>query len=254
MGYRLNVQIGSVSGGIFRDMILQDVEFYNGENKQQGKVFRLERVEISYKLWQTLLEQMGLVPKEKNQLKYVGIYLSKNNPFLRGFVKLYSYPGKIELVGHVSPILFGDRQKRGIKGVFNRTPDGTYSCDIFWEGTLNILGEFDPEGRTIDLGFTPIKSKKGLIKIRGLIDENDELKIYSRIDKVNVLGNEIIGDINISYRDVDVPEFMFSAENLVVNKIPVWDFSAGGKFSKRDKTLFLDSFRWGEGLALVDIN
>ena len=250
MGERLRVEIGQVSGGVFGDMTLQDVAFISGADKKD-KVFRIERMEISYRLWWVLLEKLGMMPEQEKGLKYIGVYFSKSNPFVRGFLKLYSYPDRFELFGSISPAVFGDEEKRGVKGVFTRRDDGRYDCDLLWDGKTSVTGTLDPSGRKIDLGFVPVGQKKGIVKIKGAIEENNDLSVYSRLDKVDLFGAEIIGDLWLSYRDPGMPVFMFKAENLVVNKLPFWGFVLGGHFSPDDKELYLDNVKWGPAVTLL---
>jgi len=251
MGERLTVTIESLTGGIFRDMILQNVAFSSEGAGGKGKVFRLERMEISYRIWEVIMEKLGLASGKESSLKYVGMYFSGENPFVQGFVKLYRYPGRVEIFGHISPVLFGGETKKGIKGVFLKREDGKYDCKLLWDGSVDITGILDPSGRAIELGFTPLSQKKGIVKIFASIDEKGELQAYSRLDKVNVFGTEVIGDLWLSYRDEVMPLFSFSAENLVVNKQPFWDFAIKGGVSSAEKVIFLDDVRWGEGLRLT---
>jgi len=249
MGQKLTVKIGEITGGMRRDMTLQNVTFISGKG-EEGKVFTLERMEISYRIWKVFLEKLGFLRKGDSSLKYVGVYFSEENPFVRGFIKLHRYPDRIELIGHISLVLFGEETKRGVKGTFVKGDDGRYDCDMLWDGRIKIAGALAPSGREIELGFTPVEGKRGTVKLIGSIDENRKLSIYSRLDKVNVLGQEVIGDIWISYRDSEVPLFSIKAENLVVNKRPFWDFSAEGGFIAVDRTIFIKDMKWGEGFQL----
>ena len=250
MGHKLTVRIGGISGGVFRDMVLQNVAFVSGSSGGE-KVFRLERMEISYRAWRPLLEKLDLLPDEERPLKYVGVYFSKENPFLRGFLKLYSSPEKIEVFGHVSPALFDDQRKRGIKGVFTRRQDGRYDCDLLWDGRLKVTGVLDPSGRKIELVLKTLSEKKGMVKICAAIDENEGISVYSRLDKVNIFGIEVIGDLKASYRDRELPLFSFEAENLVIDKRSFWGFTAQGGVSVEEKVVFLDNVKWGEAFTLA---
>jgi len=90
MGHKLSVEIGHISGGLFRDMTLQDVAFYVGKG-EESKVFRLERMEISYRLWSAMMEKAGLTFGEGHPLNYIGMYFSKENPFVRGSHVIFKY-------------------------------------------------------------------------------------------------------------------------------------------------------------------
>ena len=142
MGNKLAVSIGEISGGFHRDMILQDVAFTSGQGEGE-KVFRLERMEISYRIWDALREKLGLFPERERPLEEIGIYFSEKNPFLQGFIKIYSYPDKLEILGHISPELFGEEGKKGIKGSLFKREDGKYDCDFLWDGKVKIGGVMD---------------------------------------------------------------------------------------------------------------
>jgi len=249
LGDRLSVRIGEVRGGVFSDMILQNVTFSAGEGEGE-KVFRLERMEISYRLWWVILEKIRWLSGKEQPLKYISVYFSKNNSFVRGFIKLCRSRENIELVGHISPVLFGEERKRGIKGTFHKREDGKYDCDLLWDGTLKITGTLDPFSRAVDLGFVPLSKKKGNVKVKVSIDENRNVRVYSRVDKVNIFGTEIIGDLWAMYRDSERPLFSLRAENMVVDRRPFWDFAVKGEIFPVERTIVLDNVRWGDGLIL----
>jgi len=250
MGYRTTVQIGKVTGGIFRDMVLQDVVF-SSKKKGEGKVFCLERMEISYRLWRAVTEKFGFTSGKEQLLNNVGVYFSEENSFVRGFVKLYRYSDRVEIMGQVSPVLLGDGEKRGIKGVFLKLGGDRYDCDLLWDGRLKGTGTLDLAGRAVDLAITPLLQKKGIMKISGSINDKGDTQCYFRLDKVNVAGAEIIGDVWVTYRDPETPQFSARAESLVVNKHPFWDLTAEGRFSPQEKMIFFDNVRWGRGVTLT---
>jgi len=250
MGYKLTARIGEVNGGIFRDMILQDVAFFSSRSAK-GEVFRLERIEISYRIWEFIIEELGLEFSKRRSLESLGMYFSSENPIVRGFLKLYRYPERIELFGRITPVLFEEEGERSVRGIFLKRKSGEYDCDLLWDGEIKVTGMLDPSGRAIDLGFVPLSSRKGTGKISGSVNEAGSLRVYSRLDKVSIFGTEVIADLWISYKDSGVPVFSVEAENLVVNKQPFWDFTAEGKFFPREKKVFFDKVRWGEAIVLT---
>jgi hypothetical protein len=250
LGDRFSVEIGEVRDGIFRDMVLEDVVLGVGKI-EEGKVFHLERMEISYRLWQVLLEKIKFLPGKDEPLKYIFMYFGDKNPFVRGFIKLYSYPERIEVLGHVSFAMFADETKRGIKGVLLKREDGKYDCDLLWDGSVQVTGTLDPGGKEIDLGVIPVLEQAGKLKIKGSVSEGRDISVYSRLDRVSLYGAQTIGDLWISYKNSDTPSFSIKAENLVIDKRPFWDFFAGGRFVPANRTIILDSVKWGDGLILT---
>jgi len=249
LGNRFSVRIGAVRGGIFSDMILQDVSFIS-EKEEDSQIFRLDRIEIPYRVWQALLERTGLVPLKKQGIRSMGIYFSEDNPFVQGFVKLDRYPEKIELMGHMSFEIFGDNVKRGVKGMFLRQEGSIYDCDLLWDGRIKITGTFAPDSRSIDLRIASLSEKDREMKIKGTFNQDEDICVYSRLYKWHVSGTEIIGDFSLSYRDDGLPKISFKAENLVVDKCPLWNIMMEGYFNPDEKKIFLDKAMWGESLQL----
>jgi hypothetical protein len=248
LGRRLDVKIGSISGGVLRDMILQDVSFSSGADDGEI-VFSVDRMEISYRIWWVAADKLGFVSDPERGLKYISVYFSRSNPFVRGFIRLDNFEDRIGLIGHVSPIALGDGRKRGVKGDFFRRPDGKYDCDISWDGSMRVAGNLDPAGRSIDLAFEPTGQARSEVKIKGAIDEENAIRVYTRLDKAGLLGNEIIGDLEVYYKAKDGPVFLFEAENLLVNRRPFWNIAVGGRFSREEKTLLLENAAWGDSFS-----
>ncbi len=73
LGHRLSVDIGNISGGIVNDMTLRDVTFISGEG-EKGKTFKIERMEISYRIWWGILEKLGLLSEKERSLKHIGVF------------------------------------------------------------------------------------------------------------------------------------------------------------------------------------
>ncbi len=249
LGHQIRVRIGAISGGIFGDMVLQDVAFISGKGDEE-QIFGMERMEISYRVWRGIADKFDLRKGKSDQLEAMAVYFSRKNPFLQGFIKLTRTPDGMDILGHISPVLFGEERKRGVKGTFLRRDDGRYDCDLLWDGRVNISGNLDPGKRSIDLSFIPIADKKGLVKIEGIIEGSGGIEVYSRFDKVNLFGTEVIGDMWINYRDVGKTVFSGRLENLVINKRPFWGFQVSGSFDRSKKELVLDDASWGEAMHL----
>ncbi|MBD3425731.1 MAG: hypothetical protein GF409_00710 [Candidatus Omnitrophica bacterium] len=249
MDNKLDVRIGQITGGVIRDMSLQEVEFISGTG-EGAKVFAVERMEISYRVWRILLEKLGLAERTERPLEEVGVYFSEENPFLQGFFKIYSYPEKLELVGHVSLALFGEEEKKGLKGSLFKRDDGRYDCDLVWNGSLKIKGVLDPAGRSVDLGFDPVSSRKGTVRLKAGIGRDRAINAYTRLDKVRFGAVELIGDVWLSYREPSDPVFQVKAENLVVNKRPFWDISLEGTYSREGRYLSIEQAKWGRAFIL----
>jgi len=247
----LAVKIGEISGGIFGDMVLEDVVFCSGKSNSKES-FAIDRMVISYRFWNVLLDKVTGREKKQNILSQVKLVFSDENPFVRGFIKLNrETPGKVEFTGRISPVLLGDRRKRYVEGTLTKRQDKKWDCSFLWNGNFKILGDLDPAGRAIELDFSPAdESKRGIAKIKGEITEEGEVRFYSRFDKVDLYGTEIIGDFSLSFQDKGKPLFLFEAENLLIDKNPFWNITVGGVFSPEDDVLLLDNVRWGPYFTL----
>ena len=248
----LTVKIGEITGGIFQDMVLEDVVFCSGKSNAKES-FAIDRMVISYQFWNAIVDKIIDREKKKNILSQVKLVFSDENPFVRGFIKLNrENSGKIEFTGRISPVLLGDQRKRFVEGTLTKRQDQKWDCSFLWNGNFKVLGILDPAGRAIELDFSPAdESKRGIAKIKGEINEGGEVQFYSRFDKVDLYGTEIIGDFSLSFQDKGKPLFLFEAENLLIDKQPFWGIVVGGAFSPEDEVLLLDNVKWGPYFTLV---
>jgi len=250
-GGRFIVTVGEVKSGIWGDTVLQDVAFYG--RGQKSTIFRLDRVEISYSLLQAILEKAGLMPRDSRPLREAGIYFSEKNPFIRGYIKMYSSDKVLEVFGNISPVVFGDEQGRAVKGTLKKQPDGRYDCYFLWEGASELKGILDPDNRTVEFGVFPAAGKDKVLKIEGAIAPGGEVKLYSRFYKWRIDGTEFVGDIWLSFTDKGIPEFSAEAKNLLINKRPIWDISVNGRFNRTRGNIHIEQLKWGENIGLVGV-
>ncbi|MFH1837794.1 MAG: hypothetical protein ABH862_06770 [Candidatus Omnitrophota bacterium] len=236
LGKELTVSIGSLTGGILGDMALKDVKF---SPKEGGKTFTVERVEISYKMWE----------RREDPFKYITVYFGEDNPFLRGFIKLQKYPGKMEIFGYISPLFFG-KEKEGLIGSLTRREDSKYDCDMIFGGTRRISGTIDIQGHNVELNIAPIDKKKGAMKLKASIGKKGEVKIYYRLDQVLIGTSEVIGDIWFTYGSSGEQGFSLIGENILVNKNSLLDIKAQGKLLYEEKKFILEELKWGENISL----
>ncbi|MDD5634209.1 MAG: hypothetical protein PHW46_02920 [Candidatus Omnitrophica bacterium] len=249
LGNNLSAEIGSVSGGFLSDIVLRDVVFCSGERKNHA--FSISKVIISYRITDALKEMFFKKDKQASSLNFIDIYFSDKNPFVKGFLRIFREENKICFSGKIAPVLFADAKKKEIKGSFVKKEDAKYDCDILWDNSLKAVGVLDIKKRSLDMDFSPVEATgKGIAKLRAVIDENGGVNLYSRLDKVDIRGIELIGDISFNLRNEYKPLFSLKMENMVVNKMPFWNVLADGGYSAESKTLFLNSVRWGENFLL----
>lgn len=248
MGEKFSVDIGSVRGGVFKNMVLEDVAFKLADNNRE--LFGVERMEISYRLWWVFLEKLGRLDEGEGSLNRVSLFFGKENPFVRGYLELYAYPGKIEVFGYLAPVIFGEVEKRGLKGVCVEREGGAYDCSMLWDRRNKILGTLSTSDKKIEIEAKPIYGDKWTLKVKGRIEEGKTVSIYSRLDQVDLFGSEMIGDIWVNFDRSDRAYFDVRAENLMVNKVALWDAELKGSFLKEKKLLVLENLAWGGGISI----
>ncbi len=248
-GGRLVVRVEEVNGGIFRDMVLENVSL-GASGAAKKDIFTIEKIEISYRLWRPLAEKLGLAGKGSASVRSVSIYFSPKNPFVRGFVALSSKGAGIEVRGRISPAFMGGAEQAEIKGAFEKQDSGAYRCYVLLGEGTRAAGLLEPDKRSIELEVTPACATEGCLKIKASVNGEKTVDVYCRADKLTVSGREIIGDAWFSYVHGEPPALSLKLENLVVDKRPYWDLSAEGSFLKKDGMLALKNVKIGDNVEL----
>lgn len=249
MGGRFSVSIEAVRGGVFHDLVMENVTFIS-QGEEKGRVFKIARAEISYRLWQVIVDKIIGLSEESAEPRSVSLNFSKDNPFVQGFVEFDSYPGRIDVLGSLSPVGMGERNRIKVKGTFLKRHDGTYHCDVQWDGKTTLSGTMDPVKRAIDLDVKIAEAEGGHLKVNGLIMEDNRIKVYCRADKLKIRGREIIADAWLVYKHGDESDISARVENIIVDKKPYWDLSLEGSFLRKDKVLVVKGLKLGENAVV----
>jgi len=242
VGNRLRVDVGAVENRTYPIITLSNVAFW-ARSSDKGPVFRLENVAIRYNglLWE-IIRRSGLFPWKKIPPNELGVYFSEENPFVRGFITFYSYREQVEVFGQVIPVVFGDIEKRGIKGVFEKNDRGTYDCDLLWDGRYKMTGILDPESRELALKLFPVDDTARHLAMKLSIDKDGNVTIYFRVYRWLLWGEENVGDIWITCNDREVPVFNVRSENYMINKRPAVTFTRVlSAFSSKTRSIFITS-------------
>lgn len=247
-GGKMVVSVEDVNGGIFRDMVLENVSL-GAAGAAKKNSFTIERIEISYRLWWPAAEKLGLAEKGITFVRAISVYFSPKNPFVRGFVSLTAKGGDVEVYGRITPAFMGAVEKAEIKGFFHKQDSGAYNCNVFLGSGTRVTGLLEPDKRSIELEVIPACATSGCLKIKASTNGEEKADIYFRADKITVFGREIIGDAWFSCDHAENPAFSLRVENLVVDKRPYWDLSAEGIFLKKDRTLEFRDAEIGDSLA-----
>ncbi|MFH1847118.1 MAG: hypothetical protein ABH869_06145 [Candidatus Omnitrophota bacterium] len=245
---KIIVDIGGISGGIFNDIVLRDLKCSFLKENTDG--FQLGRVEIHYRWWWKFAEMLGFEIKSEGDCLGIRVYFSETNPFFEGFVNLYKYPDKIRVLGYLSPRIFEDIKQRKVAGTLFEKKQGKYEFDFLWNNERNITGTIDMVSRTIEMGLNPLPNKKGEIKVLFELSEEDKICGYIRLDKVDLAGVEVIGDIWADYMFGKDPRVSLKVKNLVVNKRSFWDIAVNGGYNVSENVLVFDEITWGKGIRI----
>lgn len=250
LGKNFNVNIGKISGGIFGNMVLENVTIsIYGKSNEPGKMFRLERMEISYNVWDIIKEFLNYGFEGRYPLKGVALYFSETNPFLRGFIQIDDMGEGVGIMGYIAPAFLGEDGKKAIKGTLKPNKKGTYDCNFLWNGSFDISGEFNSAGKKLNLVFNDKRDTKKLIKMETYITDENVMETYIRLQQADIFGTICIGDIWFSYKWMrEKSNFTVKAKNLVINKNPSWSISIEGSFDWQNEILDFDSVRWGENI------
>ena len=243
-GNRFIVDVGSVKGGIWNDMVLQDVSFKSREGAD-GPIFRLDRVEISYRLQRILAEKTGFIGQPERHLKSLKVFFSEKNPFVQGFISFYASHNSIKMIGSISLPVFGYEQPSGIKGFFKKTGPSEYKCDVDWGGDLRLSGKMDPDGKKLQLDFLQRENEHRLLKVEGDIRSDQVIRVYARLYNWKIFGAETVGDLWLSYSYDKMPLINIEAKNILVNKNPFRDISLSSRAVPDKNLVFFDKIIWG---------
>ncbi|MFH1305576.1 MAG: hypothetical protein ABIH74_04180 [Candidatus Omnitrophota bacterium] len=226
LGHGLSVRIGDISGGVFGDIVLQDVGFFAGKNDRVA--LSLERVEMAYRLWEATRKDPAPDSGKTNLPKRIAVYFGAKSPFTRGLIELKGNPETLEVAGYVRPFFSGE------------------NLDV--SGAVNMLT------RAVELELVPMRGNKSSVKFSGSQDAEGKIQIYARLNRTDIGGREVIGDLKAFYESPHgVPRqsgFSVSFENLIVDKRPFWDFAAEGAFFPDEGKISFQSLRWGDSFEL----
>lgn len=246
---RYGVTIRDVRGGIFGDMVLEDVTLVNAGRKE-ARPFEIDKVEIAYRLWWPLAEKLGLREKSGIPAGSIAVYFSDENPFVRGVLRIGSKPGEIGFSGDIRPICLGMDKKVGIKGCLKELSGGKYLCEFLWDGVAGAKGIVDPEKRCVELEVVPAAASSGCLKIKGSLSGENKADVYCRADKLIAYGKEIIADAWLNCSIGPESDFSLKLENVVVDKRPYWDASVEGSYIKSTKSFILSNMKIGTNVSL----
>jgi len=248
-GSFLSVHIDKTSAGIFSNIILHGVEFYPARSSG-GQTFRFKKVEFSYSLFDIFLERYTKFYFQNEFLENVRLFLSDNNPFMRGEISIQKFPDRVEIAGEVTPILFEDNTKRVVRGTFNKLAEGNYDCNAIFDSKLLMTGTIDLSGYSVDVRFRPLEDKKSSVTLKVDLEKDRTVQVYSRVDRGKVFGKEIVADVWAEWVTIESPEFSIKIENILVDKKPVWDFKAEGVFSPEEKKIYLNEVMLGDAFSI----
>lgn len=239
-----DINVGHVSGGIFRDITLRDVAV-SLQGTEESHSFDISRVDLPYRLWHIGLKKFDLMPRES-----ISVLFAEDNSFLTGKIEIKS-KSKAELVldAEITPLFFAAGERKRLKGIFKDTPGG-YDYEVLYDDAFTVKGFLDPGSRKLDLLTRDFSSEGGMLEISLERVSGNGLKAYARADKISVRDRQVISDLWAEFRFDEKLEYDLEISNLLIDKRPMWDVSGSGSYDHVMRVLDIRNLTWGESLEL----
>ena len=182
----MKLEIGSIRGGFFGNIVSEDVRISSRNNKRS---FTIKHVEINYKLWYALAEKLHFLEKFRSDEKVILIFGNKKDDIIKGFVEFYGEGKIIDVIGSVK---INGYQDIAVKGVIN--VEGSSVFKLFTkEGSIDLNIEKKTDGLMLTSKIKHIKVHEVDIisECSAFLSITEEGKILSEIDVSNLIINYI---------------------------------------------------------------
>ena len=208
----ITVNIGHIEGGVFRNIVSDDVTISHPKLKLP---FSLRRIEVPYRIWYSIANKYkSIFGKDEEGLK---VFFAKDNPFIDGYFVFQGAKGHLDVLGCFS--LLGKKVDNILRGTISHVKDTSYSVDLKFNTNVAIKGIFDIGNETLSLN---VSTDRGNVKVDIAFPDENTTEITVRLDHIDLNGIDLIGTIKLSVRDDGNKEiFDVSASGLIVNYTPL---------------------------------
>jgi len=182
-----HVEIGTIEGGIFRNIVSENVRVYS-ENDSSG--VNIERIEIKYRVWYPLLKKIRLFPDIAERQKIVLFIGEEGHDLVSGFLELDGSNKKLDAQGYLA---FKNKEKIFIKGVLEQEKPSVFHI-TFKKGSANISVE----------------------------KKNKQYIVNGRFDHIPLGNKDLIGECRavIEYKDDNFLRIKASLKNILIDYVP----------------------------------
>jgi hypothetical protein len=209
------VTIGAIRGGVFRDLIAENVRVYPEHDDIPG--FGIERIEIDYRLWYPILQRIPKVSSSRENRKITVSLGDKTRNGMHGFLELERDEALFSVSGYLG---FGKETRFLVKGTIG--DDDVSSFRITQkQGHIDLVAE----------------QEKGTLNVRG------------RINHLKVHGTDLVGDCTATVRikNPDYVEADITLKNLIIDYRPFMkDIEIATGYSKTKDTLNITRIKIGD--------
>lgn len=226
----IRFHIGTTEGGIFRDIVSNNITI---SHPNIDIPFKINRVEIPYRIWYPLLNKFNLIPPSKEGLK---IFFGRDNPFFDGYLSFDGSSEDLAVNGYVR--LFEEKRRCVLNGEILHIKDALYALGLNLNKNIGIRGLVDFDTRTASID---IRKDKEIALISGYWADG-KLIINTGLRHIDFRGMDIVGEINSVIEPGD-ETIKFSAlfKNLIINYTPFKDIEINGEYVKRGSLLNIAS-------------
>ena len=182
-----HVAIGNMEGGIFRNLVSENVRIMQ---KKDTPLVNIERIEINYRLWHALLGKIplfGNIPGQRKIILFVG---QREDDFLKGFFELQGTPKELNVTGYLG----SHKDER-----------------IFIKGTISEDG----------LSYFHIAQKKGTMDFQVKIEEK-VVFLEGNIHHMELAGLDFVAHqkVRVDLADTNAIKVDIVFTNIIIDYLP----------------------------------
>lgn len=210
------VSIGAIEGGIFKNLVTENVRVY-AEGK--APVFEMERMEIKYRLWYPLLKRIpGLnhLSEERKIIIFVG---KEKKDLLKGFLEIEGTSEELDVSGYLG---------------------GAGKDTLFIKGVVNTKAP----------SHLRVTKKKGFIDL-DVEKKKDLFLISGRINHMKLAEIDIVGEFvaTVRTKNKNLIDTRLAFKNLIINYAPFKsDVEIFSSYDKEKEMFDISKFRIGDDL------
>jgi len=207
----MTFDIEHIEGGVFRDIVSNGITIFHPDLKEP---FRLDRVEVPYRIWYPLVKKYGQILNLKTEgLK---LFFGEDNPIVNGYFLFEGDKSDLRMLGVFS--LLGRKEDITFIGKAAWVKDSIYNVDIRLNKDVKIKGLVDFQNESLLLEIT---TEKGKVNLDITSEGDNKLIIKARLEHIDLKGTDLIADVGLTIEQFeDTTRFSMILENMIINFSP----------------------------------